>query len=243
MLIWILGIWYLWIDSICIWQDDHGDWERESSRMMSVYTNAYLTINVSKAQDSSAGLFDLLPACEYFEFQHISRGIQGSALAHLVPSGKARTYDYSERHNEPLADRAWAIQERVLSSRSLIYTCNQKMFGCLKGVKTEDDWATNLRFHSTDSKPEGFYESNKVDEEGNTIPKEERDKMLSSWYLMLQAYAGRKLTKASDKLPAVSGLAGILAGRVNDKYAAGHWCSSLVSELLWRPLRRTRIQE
>lgn len=41
-----LGVRYVWIDSLCIIQDDvnHVDWERESSRMADVYRNSYLTV-------------------------------------------------------------------------------------------------------------------------------------------------------------------------------------------------------
>ncbi|SPJ71786.1 uncharacterized protein FTOL_01514 [Fusarium torulosum] len=39
-----IGIPYLWIDALCIIQDDPEDWQRESAIMGSVYSNAYLTI-------------------------------------------------------------------------------------------------------------------------------------------------------------------------------------------------------
>jgi hypothetical protein len=38
------GISYIWIDSLCIVQDDDLDWETESAKMASIYQNAYLTI-------------------------------------------------------------------------------------------------------------------------------------------------------------------------------------------------------
>jgi len=53
----LLGIRYLWIDSLCICQDDNGDWQRESAKMGLVYSNAYLTIAAASAKDSSVGLF------------------------------------------------------------------------------------------------------------------------------------------------------------------------------------------
>jgi hypothetical protein len=33
-----LGLGYLWIDSLCIVQDDLGDWRRESAKMSSIYS-------------------------------------------------------------------------------------------------------------------------------------------------------------------------------------------------------------
>ncbi|KAH7009567.1 heterokaryon incompatibility, partial [Ilyonectria destructans] len=42
-----LGIRYLGIDSICIIQDDNGDWRRESSKMHTSYRNGYLTLSAA----------------------------------------------------------------------------------------------------------------------------------------------------------------------------------------------------
>lgn len=44
----------LWIDSLCIVQDDEKDWEQESARMHAVYASAYCTIAATSALDSSA---------------------------------------------------------------------------------------------------------------------------------------------------------------------------------------------
>jgi hypothetical protein len=52
-----LNIRYLWIDSLCIIQDDIGDWELESSKMATVYSNSYLNIAATSAQDCQEGLF------------------------------------------------------------------------------------------------------------------------------------------------------------------------------------------
>ncbi|KAJ4299158.1 hypothetical protein N0V90_004402 [Kalmusia sp. IMI 367209] len=39
-----LGLSYIWIDSLCIVQDDPDDWQREAARMASIYQNAFLTL-------------------------------------------------------------------------------------------------------------------------------------------------------------------------------------------------------
>jgi hypothetical protein len=43
-----LGVQYLWIDSLCIIQDDTDDWTRESANMCSIYTHSYTTIAATK---------------------------------------------------------------------------------------------------------------------------------------------------------------------------------------------------
>lgn len=40
-----LSLRYSWIDSLCILQDSHEDWEKEAARMHLVYRDAYLTIS------------------------------------------------------------------------------------------------------------------------------------------------------------------------------------------------------
>jgi hypothetical protein len=52
-----LGLGYLWIDSLCIIQDDEHDWDQESATMADVYGNAVVNIAATNAIDGSAGLF------------------------------------------------------------------------------------------------------------------------------------------------------------------------------------------
>lgn len=51
-----LSISYLWIDALCITQDDPLDWERESASVGLIYLNAYLTI-CALSSDSCTGSF------------------------------------------------------------------------------------------------------------------------------------------------------------------------------------------
>jgi hypothetical protein len=50
-----LGLRYIWMDCLCILQDDKADWEREAASMADVYANAWLTIAAARAADSSEG--------------------------------------------------------------------------------------------------------------------------------------------------------------------------------------------
>src|SRR5690606_1224898 len=52
-----LGIPYLWIDSLCIIQDDKPDWNREAEHMADVYGNATVTFSADAALSSKDGLF------------------------------------------------------------------------------------------------------------------------------------------------------------------------------------------
>lgn len=60
-----LRVQYIWIDSLCIVQDDRYDWETESATMAAVFQNAYLTIAASLAADSS-GCFSTRETITHF---------------------------------------------------------------------------------------------------------------------------------------------------------------------------------
>jgi hypothetical protein len=50
-----LGLRYLWIDSLCIVQDEPEDWLREASKMALVYGNALVTLSALSSVDSTHG--------------------------------------------------------------------------------------------------------------------------------------------------------------------------------------------
>jgi hypothetical protein len=53
----LLGYKYLWIDSMCIIQDNEDDWRKESALMSEVYSNAVVNLAATDAKDGSVGLF------------------------------------------------------------------------------------------------------------------------------------------------------------------------------------------
>jgi len=57
-----LGYSYLWIDSLCIYQDSERDWERESSKMGDIYRNAVLTIAASSSKSSGVSFLAPRPS-------------------------------------------------------------------------------------------------------------------------------------------------------------------------------------
>ena len=120
-----LGKPYLWIDSLCIIQDDKEDWFQESSRMGDIYSNSYCTISATGAEDGSMGLFlDRKPPPVPKSSLYISANTDGQV---------DRKYEHTEAPNHdtkmwerevdsaPLNQRAWVFQERFLSHRNLMF--------------------------------------------------------------------------------------------------------------------------
>ncbi|KAI9767147.1 MAG: hypothetical protein M1840_005936 [Geoglossum simile] len=214
-----LGFRYLWIDALCILQDDTMDWEQESSQMGSYYQNAILTIAAADAEDGSAGCFILrdppFPTPVRLSFL-LQNSITGHLFARLRPSINIEQC--------PLSQRGWVLQERILSRRILYYTRSRLYWECQTRTTSEDCQLMlqrNLRFG--------------VLRNGLISGKDAQDTQLyNQWYMMVADYTMRKLTKDRDKLPALSGLAAELQRRTLGHYLAGLWRENLHNGLLWQ---------
>ncbi|KAH8751056.1 heterokaryon incompatibility protein-domain-containing protein [Diaporthe sp. PMI_573] len=126
-----LGIRYLWIDSLCILQGDNDDWASEAGKMQDVFRGAYCTIAATSAQDSTKG-FLARPALE-----------PGKWVC-TTQAGNPSTFTTTFMDNFQvdvlggiLNTRAWVLQERALSRRTLHFTDRQTYWECGGGVRCE----------------------------------------------------------------------------------------------------------
>jgi hypothetical protein len=267
-----LDIRYLWIDSLCIIQDDFPDWEHEASRMGNVYAHAYLTISALSTADDSSGCFrngsDIKAVS--IEQPHIScdswttgfraiplaapliganRGdevdlrvfreiaMRGDARSRVYvtcewmpPSLKDNPRDYlvgrfgrkvDPFEHEPLNKRAWTLQERLLSPRTLHYGSQEMYWECQCCVLCEDG-ALLTREFPTLNKVLASWSASEKDESRH-----------DRWYKLVEEYTGRNLTRDQDKLPALSGLANLMAAKTGDVYVAGLWKRDVIKDLFW----------
>jgi hypothetical protein len=124
-----LGLRFLWIDAICIKQGDKGDWDQESAKMKDVFSSAYCTIAVDSAKDWTDGFG------ERESQPHFGAGIRDGKRVYVCDT----EHDF-ESHviNGELNQRAWVLQERVLSSRILHFTEQHTYFACGEDVRCEN---------------------------------------------------------------------------------------------------------
>ncbi|KAJ0122253.1 HET-domain-containing protein [Diaporthe amygdali] len=123
---------YIWIDSLCIRQDDPDDWLREAAQMHLVYANSYCTIAAVCASSGGEGFLRsrnprLHQACNFPT--KIWASISG--LSH-------RPEELRACPPEPLFSRAWTLQERLLSPRILKFGEEAISWECQECELTED---------------------------------------------------------------------------------------------------------
>ncbi|KAK7977124.1 hypothetical protein PG996_003195 [Apiospora saccharicola] len=115
-----LGTQYLWIDSVCIMQDDREDWQIESTRMADIYENSYITIAATKAKNGDAGLFSETRSS--FAAQPLPKQPSDTASSTAYIRQKIR-HDIGQGHpvadRAPLLSRGWVFQERLLAPKVL----------------------------------------------------------------------------------------------------------------------------
>ena len=227
-----LGIPYIWIDSLCIVQDDNSDWARESARMCDTYANSALTIAASRAAASSEGFLGDRDDRTYIPVPFQGDGGSGEALAfEMAPRTGAYLHEITHMGDEPLTARGWAMQERYLSPRTIHFGQSQIYFECTREFTTEDRCARGLR-------PIVGKE-----EMGVWHPESWGDWIRVSWYDAVGLYSSRALSYETDKLPTVAGLAAHFLStfsRPGDdlgtkgQYLAGLWREDLIRGLRWR---------
>lgn len=123
-----LKIQWLWIDALCIVQDDDEDWLTQSSSMREIYAQAYCNISATASQNSSQGLFRTRDMSQDW-FSTATLNIPG-----LAESVSCFVLDLSfwnrYVHEAPVNRRSWVLQERLLSRRVLHMCQDQIAFEC-----------------------------------------------------------------------------------------------------------------
>ncbi|KAL6874826.1 heterokaryon incompatibility domain-containing protein [Trichoderma novae-zelandiae] len=213
-----LGIEYVWIDSLCIVQDDKEDWRREAAEMALIYTNAELTVAASWCDQPHQSLFrdhsDEVPV-DLAEANGQSIFIR-RRKPHFTWSEQSMADDADKEW--PLLTRGWVYQEQLLSRRMLHFTRNELIWECLETTRCECGW----------------YDSNLRHE----APRESIKQSPGSkaWVEIIKGYARRPLTVIADRLPALAGIGKAIAavrGYDSAEYLCGLWERELEESFFW----------
>lgn len=223
-----LGIEYVWIDCLCIVQDDKEDWKKEAALMASIYSYAELTVAASWCDKVGQRLFRDHSAPHESAVDVAKIGGQSIFIRRRKPhfnwSGtESDMFGYTMTENPdiewPTLTRGWVYQEQLLSRRILHFTRNELIWECLEATQCECGW-----FDNNNVRQQGTEESYK---------RAAGDK---TWAEVIKEYAKRPLTVATDRLPALGGIAKTTAvekGYDTEEYLCGLWEKELESTFFW----------
>lgn len=216
-----LGYRYLWIDSLCILQDDRVEWHNECPKMTSTYSNAAVTIAGPAAKDSHSGFLwprHLDASGHNIRFKTCQDDLCSLKIVPLEDE------DDGTLHFEwasVLATRAWVLQERLMSPRVLYFGSEQMYFECCTATFCEG---------FTPHRPGIVMDNQGVPKEVLSLTGTD---FVDSWYDVVTDYSSRRLTYGDDTLHAISGLANLYQPRLEDEYFLGLWKRELVRGMHW----------
>ncbi|KAL2680457.1 hypothetical protein Neosp_008058 [[Neocosmospora] mangrovei] len=200
-----LGENYLWVDRLCIIQDDTDSKHGQIRGMDRIYRSANLTI-MAAINDRD------------------TQGLPGLANRPRVPSifmrlpldrvemmgGVTKSAKLSAAEESVWNTRGWTFQERVLSTRRLYITEHQVLFECPRGYDTEVDSSysprattESFKFRTTD--PEWWFLHR--DPVNYHIT---HDTSVEDYLAWVANYTSRQLSIGSDILNAFAGISGML---------------------------------
>ncbi|OHF04123.1 heterokaryon incompatibility protein [Colletotrichum orchidophilum] len=214
-----LNLRYLWIDSLCIVQDDAEDWHKESVQMGRIYKDSEITIAASGARDGSEGCFVPRPPLQPVIRLPYGEAKQGEYMcATLFPDALDTTVSET-----PLGSRAWITQEWMLSPRVIHYTKARMVWACRTLLKCEDGEI------ETSGDEQRLFESARRYRQAKdallncTLDLEDEEKLgfYADWCDLVSTYAARNLTYESDKPVAILGLATEVGKGIGETYTSG----------------------
>lgn len=236
-----LGVDYLWVDALCIVQDDEQDRITEIANMGQIYENAFLTIAASSAKGSDDGFL------EPNKCPSLSAPIRlnGELLeAYWVPYGRGLidshmyTPAWGEkprpvRDVEPLHHRGWTFQEALLSKRILLFSTFQPYWICRKssrsgGEPSPEKFLTAVELQDTLSAP--------TDDSRQPDLSQDSDSGLK-WLHRAENYSRRVLSVLDDKILAIHAVKEQYIP-IQGAYFAGVWSNNLAANLLWSTVQR-----
>jgi hypothetical protein len=230
-----LNINYLWIDALCIIQDDVTDVHREIALMGEIYQGALLNIggllDQGTTKESAFGLFTTRDPRQHTPFAINIRWLNKDLQLRVYGS-----VALEEVGRAPLMGRGWVLQERLLSPRS-IYLGQQIHWECAESSACEafpekkaQPYFGQPRFgHSVPLRITTLLEEN-IPFRGGSHQKSD---VYRSWLQIVEWFSGCKFSFEDDCFPALSGLQHQYEEVLHDEYLAGLWRHDILNELTW----------
>lgn len=224
-----LDIRYLWIDALCIKQDqdDRSDWETESLSMGKVYANAFLNVSATLAVDGKESLFHS-QGCGPIEPSEVKLKVNGKISPFYAFNGEIWENEIPQAQ---LNNRGWVFQERFLARRVLHFSTTQLGWEC-RQLTALEVFPKGL--------PSALGSQLAKSSLHNQLVKASRSTRRSSvadwrtaWIAIVEEYSHCALSFPNDKLIAFSGIGASISEFIGTEHVAGMLSKSLIYDLAW----------
>ncbi|KAI1279621.1 HET-domain-containing protein [Xylaria sp. FL0933] len=237
-----LGFRHLWIDALCIIQDDDMDKKIQIEGMSQIYGFAFLTIMAASSLSVEGGLPGLRPGSRAFKQQEVivippaKKGAETdvnpglSLMTTLHPLLNPNEH-YLDR--TPWNSRGWTMQERVMSRRALVFLEEQVYWICREATFCEESYFENeqLRFNRFHERAteltlrrsfKNFYE-----------PDDDQVQFWKTYQSLVANYTRRNFTYQGDAFDGFFSVLQGLSALSGDNFAWGLPRSHFEQGLLW----------
>ena len=212
-----IGVRYLWVDRLCIIQNDPLRKAEQIDAMGGIYLHSYLTLAVADSGDSSSGLRGIQSVTQP---RHLPQTVY---TFHASPRS-VTAFIYPFMWSSPVYDtRGWTFQEQMLAKRTLKFTPDGMRWICQScdWKERQVDWQFPLSGWNSNGKNMTYI---------YTIWPN-----VKLWDNMLQGYLERHLTYEDDILRAFAGITKVLSGGFPGGFHFGLPELFFDAALLWRP--------
>jgi hypothetical protein len=248
-----LGVEYVWIDSLCIIQagDNGHDFNVQKSKMAQYYQRSLLTITTTASDYLTRGILKSHNQAAVpwshppVQLSYRGTNLPDEAAGHFYVYKRRRKLvdDYWENvRSAEVFNRAWILQEWMLSKRFLWYTPEGMFFECHSkaprtpaGEQISQNIIGRRELHSLFDLKQRLHWTNTL--------------IVNFWYDAIEVNSTFDIGRLSDRIPAIAGLAFEVANimvvvapgnRQHDEtavrrvvYIAGLWLQDIHRGLLW----------
>lgn len=204
-----LGERYLWVDRLCIEQDNATQKEAHIEKMDVIYSHALLTLIAHAGVAATSPLPGLRPGTRLtLPMKRLGDVAMSVLPPNLWESGA------------PHETRGWTLQEQLMSKRCLYFDYHTTWFQCDKGVCREVD-ATKNRPHEFMQPPASFNMRILQPDLAEVTDDCRFDNIWKQYATIIERYRTRELRHAEDTVHAIQGIARVIADSLHVQLISG----------------------
>ena len=254
-----MGLQYIWIDALCIIQDDENDWQEQAALMGEIYQGSMINISTTSSTSLSSGFLSRSetgpnPRVRVGRYFHKDGINHGGVYVSVFDLGTAFSPP-SDLNESFLSSRGWVFQEQLMSTATLHYMAQEMVWECATVIRNERfaDASTVIKSPRLDGWIRlaplkwgwiNFLRSKKPEHldrnrDGMLVPSAENDDnfniLMALWKEWIFDYSKRDLTYGNDRLPAIAGITELISKKYGLHFTAGHFTQDMPLGLWWSP--------